>query len=778
MWLSQLRQQWFGKSKSARPARAARPRSARLRIRQLETRLTPSGISTLVAFNGANGAYPDESLVMDSNRNLYGMTQNGPYGDGTIFELAYGTAAVMTLATFNAEAAGTESPLLLDSAGNLYGIAGSAVFELPHGSSTITTLASFNSSTGSEPRSSLVMDSSGNLYGTTYAGGASNRGTVFEVAKGSGTITTLASFSGPDGSGPLGALVIDGSGNLYGTTAYGGAYGGTVGYGTVFEVPAGTGTITTLASFNYYAGAYPAGGLLMDSKGNLYGATGAGGPSDSGTVFELAQGSGKITRLASFNASGTNGNTPNGPLVMDSRGDLYGTTQQGGPLAYSEGNVFELAQGSHQITSLGYFNGTGGINVKVDAGLTMDSSGDLYGTTFEGGEGGADGAGTIFELPGAAAQPDQWTGANFAVDTNWSDGANWSLGTPPTAEQAAIFTNNSSVKDFTSTVDPGFTNTVGGLVIDSTWDGTITVDSPLSVNGNFSQASGSLGGGGAMTIDGDAMHWTGGQIDVGAGGFTNAGVLNASTGAGDLVLTGTGTLTNDGTLDKAGGTGTLTISTATLDNPGTVEVGSGALKVAAAVTEVSGSTLTAGGWFVGTGAAARAELDLTAAPGLTTIGSAAAVALDGPKTSFTNLSRLTTVAQGGSFSVLGGRSFTTTRGLTNRGLLTVGTSSNLTTGAFTNHGDLILGPGSVLTVNGSFTQLSDGTLIVEIAGTATARRSGSSSAPPAPWPWPAASPWGPRWCPPWPARSSCWTTAAPRRSAAISRACPRARRSR
>ena len=90
------------------------------------------------------------------------------------------------------------------------------------------------------------MDSSGNLYGMTYSGGASGDGTVFELAKGSGTITTLASFNGADGSNPLGSLIMDSGGNLYGTTGGGGTYNS----GTVFEVVAGSGTITTLASFN------------------------------------------------------------------------------------------------------------------------------------------------------------------------------------------------------------------------------------------------------------------------------------------------------------------------------------------------------------------------------------------------------------------------------------------------------------------------------------------------------------------------------------------------
>jgi hypothetical protein len=118
------------------------------------------------------------------------------------------------------------------------------------------------------------------------------------------------------------------------------------------------------------------------------------------------------------------------------------------------------------------------------------------------------------------------------VDTNWRDGANWSLGTPPTAAQTALFTNNATVRDFTATVDAGFTSAVGGLVIDSTWGGTITVNSALVVNGNFTLASGSFGGSGAVTIAGNAMQWTGGQIDVGSGGLTNTGTARGQRPAG------------------------------------------------------------------------------------------------------------------------------------------------------------------------------------------------------------------------------------------------------
>jgi uncharacterized repeat protein (TIGR03803 family) len=472
----------------------------------------------------------------------------------------------------------------------------------------------------------------------------------------------------------------------------------------------------------------------MDSSGNFYGTTYTGGATGDGTVFELTQGSGTITALASF--SGTDGSNPHASLIMDGGGNLYGTTAGGG--ASGNGTVFELAQGRGTITTLASFNGAMGS--APNAELIMDSRGDLYGTSVAG---GAAGLGTVFELP-RAARADQWTGANFAVDTNWSDGANWSLGTPPTTGQTALFTKNATVKDFTATVDAGFTSAIGGLVIDSTWGGTITVNSALTVTGNFTLGSGSFGGSGTVSIAGRSSQWTGGQIDVGAGGFTNTGTLGADTTGGNLVLSGGGTLTNDGMIDEAGtnslllkntatlsnaggatfdvtdngsvsqsgggtltnagtvkktgGTGTSTIATTSLGNTGTMEVDIGTLDIAATVAQVSGSTLDAGIWIVTGSGTVHSKLDITSAGSITTLGTAAEVTLGGLNATFSNLKRLRTIATGASLSLLAGQSFTTTGALTSRGTLT-------------------LGAASILTVNGSFTQQFAGTLTIELGGT-------------------------------------------------------------
>src|SRR5262249_25069211 len=159
------------------------------------------------------------------------------------------------------------------------------------------------------------------------------------------------------------------------------------------------------------------------------------------------------------------------------------------------------------------------------------------------------------------------------------------------------------------------------------------------------------------------------------------------TNNGSVSQSGGGTFSNAGTLEKTGGSGTSTIATTTLSNTGTVAVTSGTLTISATVAQVSGKTLTAGTWTVSGSSTGQAKLNIASAGSVTTLGSAAKVTLSGLNTVFSNLSGLTTIASGASFSLLGGQSFTTT-------------------GALTNNGSLTLSPGTVLTVGGSFTQTS------------------------------------------------------------------------
>ena len=246
---------------------------------------------------------------------------------------------------------------------------------------------------GYNPNSGLVMDASHNLYGTTYRGGARDYGTVFKISC-NGTESVLYSFgsNGTDGLTPAAGLVIGKNGNLYGTTLFGGA---NFYYGTVFEItPAGT--ETTLYSFAGYAqtdGANPYGGLIMDKNGNLYGATQYGGANGSGAVFEVSA-AGAERVLHSFVSDGTDGYYPYAGLLIDAKGDLYGTTYQGG--ANNAGTVFEIdTSGTEKILYSFGASTTDGYNPW--AGLVRDKLGNLYGTTLYGGANGSN-FGTVFQL--------------------------------------------------------------------------------------------------------------------------------------------------------------------------------------------------------------------------------------------------------------------------------------------------------------------------------------------------------------------------------------------
>jgi len=361
---------------------------------QQETVEPAPTLTTLALFDGSAGIFPEAGLVQDSSGDFFGTTHNG---NGTVYEKMHGSGSLTLLASFNgSDGLVPDARLVLDASGNLFGTTrqggpnnDGVVFEVAAGSSSITTVASFNGLNGANPWAGLVQDSSGDLFGTTSAGGAYGYGTVFEVKHGSNSITTLAYFSYFNGAVPVGGLVLDSSGDLFGTTDY----GGPANDGVVFELAAGSSSITTLASFNGSNGANPWDSLVLDSNGDLYGTTYAGGTFSDGTVFEVSNGSTSITTLASFN--GSNGANPEAGLVLDRSGDLFGTTYYGG--AQNGGVVFEVAQGSNNISTLASFNFANGENPKCD--LILDSTGDLFGTTASGGFSNETAyQGTIFEV--------------------------------------------------------------------------------------------------------------------------------------------------------------------------------------------------------------------------------------------------------------------------------------------------------------------------------------------------------------------------------------------
>ena len=298
--------------------------------------------------------------------------------------------------------------LVRDTAGNLYGTAQwggtydyGTVYEL-NKKGVLTMLYSFcpngdACTDGAIPLGSLIRDTQGTLYGTTAGGGLSNHGVVFKLDT-SGTEAVLYSFRGgtTDGCNPNGGLLRDKTGNLYGTTGFCGA----VGSGTVFKLDT-TGKETLLHSFTGTVdGTTPAAGLVMDNHGNFYGVTVEGGVGHNcyggaspgcGVVYRLSK-SGTLTVLHSFTGGTTDGCYPEGTPAVDENGNLYGTACQCGPS--NEGIVWELS-GKGVETVLHNFAGGSSDGEFPLAGVILDGKGNLYGDTEEG---GSSSDGTVYEV--------------------------------------------------------------------------------------------------------------------------------------------------------------------------------------------------------------------------------------------------------------------------------------------------------------------------------------------------------------------------------------------
>jgi uncharacterized repeat protein (TIGR03803 family) len=326
----------------------------------------------LYSFSGSF-ADPPSGVIFGASGALYGTVFGGTTGS-VAFELAASEGGVWTESILDDLPNGTylesASPLLGDASGNLYGTTagggesgGGNVFELTPaigGTWTQTILYSFDRNTkdGYFPLGGIIFDVAGNIYGVTEWGGTSGNGTVFQLTpSGGGSFSEkiLHSFSssGEDGNNPEAVLTIDSAGNLYGTTTYGGT-----GYGTVFELTPSSGgrwteKILHRFSNNGKDGFWPASGLVFDAHGNLYGVTPWGWvfgttTSPGGTVFQLSPSAngGWAEKIIHNFGNGGNGTTAFG-VIVDSSGNLYGSTISGG--AFNYGAVFELSPSTDGI---------------------------------------------------------------------------------------------------------------------------------------------------------------------------------------------------------------------------------------------------------------------------------------------------------------------------------------------------------------------------------------------------------------------------------------------
>ncbi len=338
-----------------------------------------SSFKVLHTFNSStDGAGPRGALILDKAGNVYGTTLNGGlYGGGTVFELG-------------SDGNGNWTETILHN------------FQFPGGAD------------GTGPQSGLAMDAQGNLYGTTEIGGISNGycpsgcGVVFELSPGSSgwAYQVIYSFSGvPDGSFPIGELIFDTVGNLYGVTTGGGIYhsGYFAGNGTVFELVKTTGwQELVLHRFTYSPadGQYPSGKLLFDSHGNLYGTTESGGRGSygwyHGTAFEMTPLNGTWSERVIYNfcsqVNCSDGNQPSGG-VIDINGRLYGTATLGGGSGYN-GTAFELKKSGTSWSADSYvFDITDGAQPWAPL---LRQGGAVYGVTEQGGI--QNGACTLFQM--------------------------------------------------------------------------------------------------------------------------------------------------------------------------------------------------------------------------------------------------------------------------------------------------------------------------------------------------------------------------------------------
>jgi uncharacterized repeat protein (TIGR03803 family) len=267
---------------------------------------------------------------------------------------------------------------------------------------TKTTLHMFQNDgiDGEGPSGDLIFDSAGSIYGTTQYGGPHDRGVVYKLTHTSGgwTESVLYSFSGPDGWQPSTGVVFDSAGNLYGTTYQGGSSND----GVIFELtPSGSGwTETVLHSFVNQAqspeGSLPSAGLTPDGAGSFYGTTFSGGSGLCFGVYGFGCGTvyhGAGVTIYSFTEPGLTPNGgPRGPVTLDAQGNIYGTTYQDG--ATLNGNVFMLTAGQLQYTSL--YDFTGVLDGRNPLGnVVRHSNGNLFGTTSQG---GSHSAGTVWEI--------------------------------------------------------------------------------------------------------------------------------------------------------------------------------------------------------------------------------------------------------------------------------------------------------------------------------------------------------------------------------------------
>jgi uncharacterized repeat protein (TIGR03803 family) len=342
-----------------------------------------------------DGASPAGTLVRDQAGNLYGTTGfGGPSQKGVVYKIDPAGAESIVFAFDDTHGRIPISGVILDQAGNLYGTADGGqndegvIFKIsPSGEATVLFDFPSNLPLGPiHPSGGLLMDKLGNLYGATVLGGNGNCilgcGTIYRLNT-AGKVHMLHQFTGgADGFSPIGSLIADATGNLYGVAQVGGDFNCSTerfpgeGCGTVFKI-AKNGKFTVLHAFHGGKDSdLPQGGLLLNpADGKLYGAA-TGDGNDRGVLFQIST-KGQFKVVHQF--TGTDGSGPNGVLISDEAGNIYGTTMGGG--SHGLGTAFVMNPAGQSKVLHNFTGGRDGLGPL--AGLTLDPAGNLFGTAFK-----------------------------------------------------------------------------------------------------------------------------------------------------------------------------------------------------------------------------------------------------------------------------------------------------------------------------------------------------------------------------------------------------------
>ena len=587
--------------------------------------------TTLISFNGTNGLNADGPLFVDSTGNFYGTTAYGGINNlGTVFELSGSThQSLNTLINFNSSSGSAPlGGLTADAAGNFYGTTNTgaagygSVFELSGSNHTaLTTLVSFNNADGAYPyKDGLVIDSAGNIYGTTSQGVSSGHGSVFELSGPTHqTLSTLLAFTVSNGSYPNAGLIADASGNLYGAYS-----GGTQGvYGGVFELSGNTHQVlTNLQTFTLGNGGYPIGGLVFDAAGNLYGTTNNGGAYGNGTVFEIQAGTDLLITLHSFN--GSEGTNSEASLAIDPAGNLYGTNDSGNvfEISASTHNLTVLASGLGLIMSPVNLDSAGNIYGTTKNGGT-NGDGSVFELTPLANTTPVDSftGGTSWNTAAnwnTSSVPTTSVIANFALNSNYSIGftaaaaakdlhiAAGTVGFNLTGQSLAL-SGGISVAD-ASGENANLTINGGSLTSGA---------SSNSFRFGYSYIGDNQNSTGTMTLNGANWSSSATHLSVGASGTgtltlannSNLNLFSGTLAAGDFaggvgtinILTGSHITTLQPVYVGNAGSGHLLISggSSLLSSEGDIAADAGALPSDATITGAASNWTTTGSVYVG-----------------------------------------------------------------------------------------------------------------------------------------------------------------------------------